>query len=87
LVIAAPPVLVGASQLALAVSAPPAAPWVGAWMIGRPGRVAGVTAADAADSVPVPTEFVAATRKLYAVPLFRLSTSRLVAVPVSVIVR
>ena len=38
--------------------------------VGAPGQIAaGVTADDALEAVPVPTEFVAVTVKVYAVPL------------------
>ena len=47
--------------------------------VGAPGRAAGVTAAVAADGVPVPIALVAVTLKRYAVPLVRPATVALVA--------
>ena len=58
--------LVGGVQRAMAVSAPPAAPWVGVPMTGGPGTVAavvGVTVLDKAEKAPVPALLVAATWK------------------------
>jgi hypothetical protein len=40
-------------------------------LVGASGTVAGVTEFDAADAVLVPTEFVAVTVKVYAVPLLK----------------
>ncbi|CAB5027997.1 unannotated protein [freshwater metagenome] len=39
--------------------------------VGAPGTVRGVIAADGAEASPVPMPFVAATVKVYAVPLVR----------------
>jgi hypothetical protein len=47
---------------------------------GVPGTVAGVTAADAGEYMPVPAELIAATRKTYDVPLVRPVTVCVVAV-------
>jgi hypothetical protein len=60
-VIADPPVLVGAFQFAVAVSVPPVVPEVAVPITGAPGTVAGVTAAESAESGPVPAVLVAAT--------------------------
>src|SRR6188508_2788431 len=46
-----------------------------------PSAGLGVTAADAAESAPVPTAFVAATRNVYAVLFVRFVTSKLVVIP------
>ena len=65
-VIVAPPVFVGAVKLTVAVPLLPLAET----LVGTPGAViAGVTAGDALEAVPVPTELVATTVKVYAVPL------------------
>ena len=42
-------------------------PAVGVPIVGAPGNVYGVTAADAPDAVPVPAAFVAVTVKVYCV--------------------
>jgi hypothetical protein len=63
-VIADPPLLLGAVQLTETC----ALPLTPATLVGAPGTVAGVTAADDADSAPLPTAFVACTVKVYAVP-------------------
>ena len=47
---------------------------------GAPGTVRGVIAADGAEASPVPMPFVAATVKVYAVPLVRPVTVNCVAV-------
>ncbi len=47
--------------------------------VGAPGVVAGVTAAEGDESGPVPTAVTAATVKVYAVPLVRPVTVKLVA--------
>ena len=62
--IAAPPVLAGAFQLATAVSAPPAGPCAGARIAGASGTVAGVTVLDWAEKAPAPIAFTARTRKV-----------------------
>jgi hypothetical protein len=65
-VIADPPVFVGAVKLTVALPLLPLAEM----LVGAPGTVAtGVTADDALEAVPVPTELVATTVKVYAVPL------------------
>ena len=43
-------------------------------MVGAPGVVAGVTEPEAAEAAPVPTLLMAATVKVYALPLVRLPT-------------
>ena len=56
--------------------------------VGVPGAVtvgAGVTADDAVEAVPVPTELVATTENVYAVPLVRRVTVIGEDVPVAVI--
>ena len=79
------PPFAGADQLT--VAAPSPATVVGA--AGAPGAVAGavgVTALDAAEDGPVPTALVAATVKVYAVPLLKPLTVVVVAggLPVTV---
>jgi len=65
-VIADPPVFVGAVKLTVALPLLP----VAEILVGTPGAIAaGVTADDALEAVPVPTELVATTVKVYAVPL------------------
>ena len=65
-VIADPPVFVGAEKLTVALPLLPLAEM----LVGTPGAIgAGVTADDALEAVPVPTELVATTVKVYAVPL------------------
>jgi hypothetical protein len=65
-VIAEPPVFVGAVKLTVALPLLP----VALIPVGVPGTVAaGVTDDDAVEAVPVPTELVATTVKVYAVPL------------------
>ena len=56
-VIDAPPVVKGADQETVTEESPlvPTTP------VGNPGTVAGLTAGDASDDVPVPTAFVAVT--------------------------
>jgi hypothetical protein len=55
-------------------------------LVGTPGAVAaGVTDDDAVEAVPVPTELVATTLKVYAVPLVRPVTVIGEEVPVAVI--
>ena len=78
----APPVDSGGFQFALAVNAPPTAPWVGAAICTSPGRVAGVTVFDAAEMGLVPIPLIAWRRKLYAVPLFSPLISTLLTLPV-----
>ena len=80
----APPVDSGGFQFALAVSAPPAVPWLGAAICTRPGRVAGVTAFEGADRPLVPTPLIAWRRKLYDVPLFSPLITALLTLPVRV---
>jgi hypothetical protein len=71
-VIALPPSLAGAVNATVALALPP----VAVPIVGAPGAaaVAGVTLFEAADAGPVPTMFVAATVKLYAVPPVRPAT-------------
>jgi hypothetical protein len=65
-VITAPPLLAGAVKLTVALPLLTMAEI----LVGTPGAIgAGVTADDALEAVPVPTEFVAVTVKVYAVPL------------------
>src|SRR5450759_1735609 len=78
-VIGDPPVAVGAVQLAVASIGPPAVPSVAVPITGARGTVTDVTAADRAESGPVPAALVAATAKVYAVPLVSPVTTRLVA--------
>jgi hypothetical protein len=80
-VIANPPVLAGAVQ----VSATFAAPAVSVPRVGAPGKAAGVTAADAAELVLVPTELVAVILNTYAVPLVKPVTVSEVALDASVL--
>ena len=40
-------------------------------LVGAPGTVRGITAADVADTAPVPAALVALTRKVYEVPLVK----------------
>jgi hypothetical protein len=81
-VIADPPVFVGAVKLTVPLPAPP----VALMPVGVPGAVAaGVTDDDAVEAVPVPTELVATTLKVYAVPLVRPVTVIGEEVPVAVI--
>ena len=56
-VITLPPVLDGATKATLAV----AFPAVATTLVGAPGTVAGVTAADAAEATELPTPLVATT--------------------------
>ena len=64
--IAAPPLLAGAVKLTVALPLLP----VAEIPVGAPGAIAaGVTADDALEAVPVPTELVAVTVMVYAVPL------------------
>src|SRR5664280_371332 len=74
-----PPVTVGGAQLAVASIAPPAVPATAVPMTGAPGTVADVTATERAENAPVPAALVAATAKVYAVPLVSPVTTRLVA--------
>ena len=67
-VIADPPVFVGAVKLTVALPLL----LVAEILVGTPGAIAaGVTADDALEAAPVPTELVAVTVKVYAVPLVR----------------
>jgi hypothetical protein len=80
-VIADPPVFVGAVKLTVALPLLP----VALIPVGMPGAVtAGVTDDDAVEAVPVPTELVATTVKVYAVPLVRPVTVIGEDVPVAV---
>src|SRR3712207_3785565 len=76
LVMAAPLLLSGALQLMTARRNRPAA----ATSNGRPGRFAGTTMLDFADSALSPAAFTAVTVKRYLVPLTRPPTRRLIAV-------
>ena len=79
--IADPPVFVGAVKLTVALPLLP----VALIPVGMPGAVtAGVTDDDAVEAVPVPTELVATTVKVYAVPLVRPATVIGEEVPVAV---
>ena len=65
-VITAPPVFVGAVKLTVALPLLT----IAEILVGAPGAIAaGVTADDALEAVPVPTELVATTVKVYAMPL------------------
>jgi hypothetical protein len=66
-VIAAPPLVAGADH----ETATWALPLVPVALVGTPGIVAGVTAADEAEIADVPTSFVAVTVKVYEVPFAR----------------
>ena len=74
-VITEPPSLTGAVQLTSAS----ASPAVAITAVGAPGTVLGVTAALSNDAGERPTTLVAVTVNLYAVPLVRPVTVRLVA--------
>jgi hypothetical protein len=74
-VIAEPPSLAGAVHDTTAW----AFPGVAATAVGAPGTVLGVTAALSNDAGEVPTTLVAVTVNVYAVPLVRAVTVRLVA--------
>ena len=78
---AAPPFEAGAVQLTVAC----ASPAVAMTLVGAPGTVAGVTAADGADAGPVPTTLAAVTVKVYAVPLVSPVTVAVVVVPFGVV--
>ena len=79
--IADPPVFVGAVKLTVALPLLPVAPIP----VGTSGAIgAGVTDDDAVEAVPVPTELVATTVKVYAVPLVRPVTVIGEEVPVAV---
>ena len=79
--IAAPPVFAGAVKLTVALPLLT----VALMPVGVPGAVAaGVTNDDAVEAVPVPTELVATTVKVYAVPLVRPVTVIGEEVPVAV---
>src|SRR3954452_2129917 len=84
---AAPPVVAGAVQLTVAVVLPAVAvPMVGApGAVGVAGAATGVTAPDRAEKVPVPALLVAATSKVYAVPLVRPVMEVLVTAPTGVV--
>ena len=58
--IAAPPLLTGAVKLTTASPSPRTA----ATLVGAPGEVAGVTADEALEALPVPIELVAVTVKV-----------------------
>ena len=55
-------------------------------MTGAPGTLAGVTAADRAEYALTPTELLAATVNVYAVPLVRPVTTRVLALAAAVTV-
>src|SRR4051794_30589396 len=77
----------GAAQLTLAVSVPPAAPGLASPIAGAPGTVAGVTWLDNADAALLPTELTATTRNTYVVPLVSPVTTldvAVAAIPVTV---
>ena len=69
-VIVEPPSLAGAVKATVAC----ALPAVAAPIVGAPGGPRGVALLDALDAGPVPTEFVAVTVNVYAVPLARPPT-------------
>ena len=72
---------VGAAKLTVALPLLPLAEM----LVGTPGAVvAGVTADDALEVVPVPTELVATTENVYAVPLVNPFTEIGDDVPVAV---
>ena len=50
--------------------------------VGAPGTVRGITAADVADTAPVPTLLIALTRNVYEVPFVKPVTVALVDVEV-----
>ena len=60
MVIAAPPLLAGAVKATVACPIPA----IAGPIVGAPGTVAGVTAAEAVDAGPVPIAFVAVTLKV-----------------------
>jgi hypothetical protein len=64
---------------AVHVTVADAAPAVAGPMVGAPATVAGVTAFDAEDELPVPAELVAATVNVYVVPLTSPVTVSVVA--------
>ena len=84
-VIGLPPFNAGAAKLTVACPLPA----VAVTFVGAPGTVAiddvGVTLFDGADASPTPCPFVAATVKVYAVPLVRPVTVIGLAVPVAVL--
>ena len=63
----APPFDAGADQLTVACEFPA----VAVTPVGAPGVVLGVTAVDAVDELEFPTELIAMTVKVYAVPLVK----------------
>jgi hypothetical protein len=69
-----PPLLAGAVQVTVVDAAPATA----TTFVGGSGKVAGITGEDDADDAPVPAAFVAATVKVYGVPLVRPVTVALV---------
>ena len=54
-------------------------------LVGAPGVVAGVAAAEAAEALLVPAELVPVTVKVYGVPLVRPVTVQVVVVPLGVV--
>jgi hypothetical protein len=79
-VIVLPPLDAGALKDTVAWALPAAADT----LVGAPGTVAGVTLLEAVEAGPVPTELVAVTVKVYAVPLVSPVTVMGLAVPVAV---
>jgi hypothetical protein len=77
-VIALPPFDAGAVNVTDAC----ALPAVAVPIVGAPGTVAGVTLLEDADAGPVPTELVAVTVNVYAVPLVKPATVIGLTVPV-----
>src|SRR5674536_279389 len=71
-----PPLAAGAVHVTVAE----ALPAVTGPIVGAAGTVTGVTAAERAEAGPIPPALVAATENVYAVPLVRPGTSRLVEV-------
>ena len=75
-----PPLLAGGVKLTETL----AFPAITAPIVGALGTVAGVIVLDARDGKPEPTELVATTLKVYAVPFIRPATVNGLALPVAV---
>ena len=82
MMIALPPLLACAVKLTVAS----ALPAVAVPIVGAPGTVAGVTLFEAAEAMPLPTEFVALTVHVTATPLVRPVTVIGDVVPVALCV-
>ena len=78
---AAPPVEAGAVKLTVACPCPAMAET----LVGAPGTVAGVTLLEAVEALEVPTELVAVTVKVYAVPFVNPVTVNGEAAPLTAI--